>query len=117
MKSLKYILSVACILVLSANTTFAQKQEVTTEFKVEGVCGECKSRIENAAYIKGVKFCEWNKETEMLKVVYNPGKVTIDAIHASIANAGHDTDKVTADSLAYNKLPKCCAYRSVTEKH
>jgi len=111
-------LTVLTVILLAINTGYAQESKIlTSEFHVEGVCNSCKERIENAAYIKGVKFCEWNKETEVLKVIYDPEKVSIDLIHAKIAQIGHSTDKVTADSIAYTKLPKCCAYNEVSAKH
>ena len=89
----------------------------TVEFKVEGVCGMCKERIENASLIKGVKFTEYDVETSMLKVVYRSDKTTLDDIHKSIAKAGHATDKVKADPKAYEKLPMCCQYSNPDNPH
>jgi len=89
----------------------------TVEFKVEGVCGMCKDRIENGALIKGVKKAEWDKETEMLTVIYNPDKVELMDIHKAIAELGHSTDKVKAEEKAYNKLPACCQYDDGAHKH
>ena len=89
----------------------------TAEFKVEGVCGMCKDRIENGALIKGVKKAEWDKETEMLTVIYNPDKVELIDIHKAIAELGHSTDKVKAEESAYNKLPACCQYDDGAHKH
>lgn len=89
----------------------------TAEFKVEGVCGMCKDRIENGALIKGVKKAEWDKETEMLTVIYNPDKVELIDIHKAIAELGHNTDKVKAEETAYNKLPTCCQYDDGAHKH
>jgi hypothetical protein len=90
---------------------------ITAEFKVEGVCGMCKDRIENGALIKGVKKAEWDKETEMLTVIYNPDKVELMDIHKAIAELGHSTDKIKAEEKAYNKLPMCCQYESGAHKH
>ncbi len=96
----------------------AQKPKVlTAEFKVHGVCNQCKARIENAAYIKGVKHCEWNKATETITVDYKPEKVSLDKIHESIAEAGHATSEKEASIEAYEKLPKCCAYKDSVHKH
>ena len=89
----------------------------TAEFKVEGVCGMCKDRIENGALIKGVKKAEWDKETEMITVIYNPDKVELIDIHKAIAELGHNTDKVKAEETAYNKLPTCCQYDDGAHKH
>ncbi len=89
----------------------------TAEFKVEGVCGMCKDRIENGALIKGVKKAEWDKETELLTVIYDPDKVELMDIHKAIAELGHSTDKVKAEEKAYNKLPACCQYDGDAHKH
>jgi len=89
----------------------------TIEFTVSGICDMCKERIENAALIKGVKFAEWNKETGIIKVVYNPQKTTTETIHKSIAKAGHDTDAIKAETVDYEKLSNCCKYRENPEKH
>lgn len=117
MKNIKslFILIGLAIFSVSANAQTPKKE--TVEFEVKGVCNECKSRIENAAYIKGVKFAEWNKETDIIKVVYNPQKVELTDIHQSIADTGHSTDKIEASKEAYKKLPKCCAYDDGVHKH
>lgn len=102
----------------SPKATLTKKKETRTiEFKVSGVCGMCKSRIENGALIKGVKFAEYDQDSSMLKVVYRTDKVTEDEIHKAVASVGHDTDKVEASDEAYAKLPGCCAYRGDIEKH
>ncbi|MCG8699511.1 MAG: ATPase [Bacteroidales bacterium] len=103
-------------------TDYSSAQEkstkiTTSQFKVDGVCNMCKTRIENAALIKGVKKVEWDKHTKVLKVVYNNTKTTENAIHKSVAQAGYDTEKVKATEKAYKKLPACCAYRDGVEVH
>jgi len=89
----------------------------TAEFKVEGVCGMCEKRIENGALIKGVKKADWDKETGMITVVYDPDKVTLIDIHKAIAELGHSTDKVKAEQSTYDKLPACCQYGDGAHKH
>lgn len=86
----------------------------TLSFKVSGLCGMCKARIENAALIKGVKTAEWNKETKLLTLIVNPQKVNLEDIHNSIAKAGHDTSLKKGDDKTYAKLPSCCKYRDKT---
>ncbi|MCB9064457.1 MAG: cation transporter [Chitinophagales bacterium] len=97
---------------------FAQQKEktdvVTETYMVSGNCGECKSRIEKAAYVKGVKRADWNKETKKLTVTYKSSKTSGDEILKSIADAGYDSEKVTASDDAYAKLPACCNYRTGT---
>ena len=113
MKNIKII--VAIVIAITSLSVYAQgevKKKETTEFKVEGVCGMCKTRIESAMDTKGVKFAEWNKETKMLKVVYSPIKITIEDIYQKIADIGHDTEKVKAKTEVYSKLPGCCQYKT-----
>ncbi|HON52151.1 MAG TPA: heavy-metal-associated domain-containing protein [Bacteroidales bacterium] len=95
----------------SSHTQTSTKQGIVTEtFTVMGSCSMCKTRIENAALVKGVKSAEWNKDSHQITVIYDCSKVTSQAIHNSIAQAGHKTSLVEPNMEAYNKLPKCCAY-------
>ncbi len=117
MERIKTIIYISAMLVISGGLHAQDSKYNTEEFRVEGVCDECKTRIENAAYIKGVKYCEWTKESHILKVTYNPEKTELIKIHESIAEAGHSTDKVEASDEAYHKLPKCCAYKDGIHVH
>ncbi len=95
----------------AALTLSAAAQKTKTEnFKVYGNCGMCESRIEKAAKIIGVTKVNWNDKTQMMTVVYDPSKTTLDKIQKSIAAVGHDTDKEKASEEAYKKLPGCCKY-------
>lgn len=85
----------------------------TTTFKVSGVCGMCKQRIEKAASIKGVKNAQWNVNTQMLSLSYEPSVVALEDIHNRIAAVGHDTELKKATDKAYNALPECCLYRDM----
>ena len=115
---IKTIILGACAFILAGCASSQQNAKtVTAKFQVEGVCGMCEDRIETAALIKGVRSAEWDMPSSMLTVIYSPKNVTEDAIHNSIAAAGHDTDKVKAEDGSYSKLPGCCAYRDGVEKH
>jgi copper chaperone CopZ len=83
----------------------------TESIKVSGNCDMCKARIEKAAKIDGVSKAEWNKDTKILAVTFDPAKTNTDAISKKVAAAGHDTEKVKAEATAYDKLPSCCKYR------
>ncbi len=87
-----------------------KKKEVIVEIKVWGNCGKCKTRIEKAAKIKGVKKALWNMETKMLELTYNPKTVSLEKIHEKLALAGHDTENLYAPKTKYIKLPDCCKY-------
>ena len=97
--------------------SFAQSDIKTDSFKVDGNCGMCKKRIEEAAYVKGVKRAEWNKDTHQLTIIYKASKTNIDAVAKSIAKAGHSSEKIEATEKDYNNLPECCHYKTNTCEH
>lgn len=110
MKSIKFI-ATAILAVTVSMFTFAQAQSTKTEtIKVSGKCEMCKSKIEKAAKMDGVSKAEWNTESRVLTLAYNPSKVTSDAIQKSIAAVGYDTEKFKATDAAYKSLPSCCKY-------
>lgn len=113
----KSVVAMAIAILLSFNVMAQEEKEKTCEFEVKGVCMMCKDRIENAAYIKGVKFVNWNQETGMLKVVYKPSKISQKDIEQSVADAGHATENKAATPAAYEKLPHCCKYADGISKH
>lgn len=80
------------------------------EFKVYGNCEMCKSRIEKAAKIEGVKSADWDQTTKLLTVEFDYEKVQLNEIHQNIAKVGHDTEMAKAPDNIYAKLPKCCKY-------
>jgi len=103
---------------LFVNNIFAKKQNnVSASYTVNGVCKKCKKRIEAAAYIKGVKYANWDVETHTLSLKYNPSKTSYELILKSIATAGHDSEYFKATDGDYNKLPACCRYRSGIKMH
>jgi cation transport ATPase len=107
MKTVKFI--IALIAIVMGTSIYAQTK--TETIKVSGNCGMCKTRIEKAAKIEGVSSADWNKETKVLTLVYNPSKVKSDDVQKKIAAVGHDTEKFKADDKVYSKLPGCCQYR------
>lgn len=110
------LLAILATFALGTSTLNAQEKSKTTASEtilVEGSCGMCKKRIENAAYIPGVKRAEWDKTTKELKVVYNAKKTNLSKIEASVAKAGHNAGATKTTQDNYNKLPDCCAYREV----
>lgn len=112
MKTIK-IFSILFLFLTGMNQQlFAQGKISTDTLTVKGNCGQCKDRIEEAAYIKGVKNAEWNKATKVLTVVYNADKTSLDQIAGAIAKAGHDNRLHLSTDKEYKKLPGCCAYRS-----
>jgi mercuric ion binding protein len=110
---MKHIIIALALLLSSAWHSSAQKNNtlVTETITVKGTCSQCKNRIEDAAYISGVKRAEWNKTTKELTVTYRKDKTSLNKIEESIAKKGHDAGDVKAADQDYNKLPECCAYK------
>ena len=109
---MKNLIILFTILFATHLNVFAKSNTKTETITVSGNCGQCKDRIEEAAYtIKGVKSAKWNKKTHELVVVYNTTKTSIDKISAAIAISGHDANGVKATDAVYKTLPACCAYR------
>ena len=104
------LISLLIVIVLFSTVSFSQtKSEMIF---VDGVCGMCEKRIEsNCLATKGIKLADWNKESKMLKVIYNEKKISLQEIHKKIASIGHDTKLETASEEAYNNLYMCCKYR------
>lgn len=101
---------IAALLIFAA-PAFAQNKDIETDtVTVKGTCGQCKKRIENAAYIPGVKRAEWDVTSKILTVTYRPSKTSIEKIEQHIADAGHDAGNIKAPAEKYNELPSCCAY-------
>jgi periplasmic mercuric ion binding protein len=104
------------IVLFFCKTSLAQSSVKTGTLKVHGVCGDCKDRIENAADIKGVKKCTWNKETKIATIVYDEKKVDMAKIEKAIAAVGYETEHEKGNVTAYKKLPQCCQYNDPSNK-
>lgn len=80
---------------------------------VDGVCGMCKKRIENAVlYEKGVQSASWDVATKILTVTWRTDKTTKQTIAEKIADVGHDNALQKARDEDYAKVHKCCRYRT-----
>ncbi|MCW3076529.1 MAG: hypothetical protein JWO32_1138 [Bacteroidetes bacterium] len=108
---MKLILKITILLLFISNYTFGQHTIKTVTFTVAGVCGECKEQIENAADIKGVKKCTWDKKSKIATVLLDEKKVTQSQVEKAISHAGYDTEHEKGDEKAYKKLPECCHYK------
>jgi len=81
-------------------------------FFVDGICGMCKTRIEDLAYsVKGVKWAEWNLESKLLLVKFEDD-INAEKLAKVLSKGGHDNWLSTAKDGAYNKLHSCCKYRT-----
>lgn len=78
---------------------------------VYGNCGMCESRIEEAANgLEGVITADWDQDTKMIHLEFDPSIVTINQIELVIAAVGHDTENHQAPDAVYEDLPGCCLY-------
>jgi periplasmic mercuric ion binding protein len=115
MKTIKLFLLIIMISATSgtiiAQTTsgIAGKQKTET-FKVWGNCDMCKNRIEKAVKEEGATTADWNTESKILAVTFDPAKTSVDTFSKKLAKVGHDTEKYRADDKAYNALDECCKY-------
>lgn len=84
----------------------------TLSIWVNGLCGMCEKRIEEAAMdTRGVQEASWDSESRMLRVTIHPDRFKENRLHYRIASAGHDTRQLLAPDPVYNTLPQCCRYR------
>lgn len=119
MKNVMNAFMALCLMLFSGSIVSAQSEAKTKsiEFKVTGNCGMCKKTIEASLKGKpGISSAEWNKDTKMMKVVFNPSKISEDQIHQKIADVGYDTDKKKASDKVYSSLPGCCQYNRTLHK-
>lgn len=97
----------------------AQAQDNNTllplSLRVQGSCEMCKARLEGALQIKGIKNPNWNIESKLLTLLYDPEKIGEEKIKKVILEQGHDLDDKKANEKIYQALPVCCHYREHTE--
>jgi len=89
---------------------FAQGK-LTTQFRVEGVCGMCEERIEAVLDVPGVVVADWDLASKELHVVYKPKKISEEQLHLLLNSVGHDTSKRRASDDQYAGIHSCCRYR------
>lgn len=113
---LSFFVILGTTVTLSAQSTNKNANQ-TISFKVYGVCGDCKERIEAAAMdAKGVKKAEWDKQSDVL-VLVGSSKMDKMKVAKSISKAGYKSELAEADKKGYDKLPECCQYTEEAEKH
>lgn len=124
---MKNILLLVCLLVGTSIYSQEKKSNKNAKisYKVDGICGMCKGRIETAALkTKGVKFAIWNAESKELKLIIDERKTDVETTQKNILEVGHDIlieegKDVKATELAYNSVHPCCRYRDeeIIEDH
>ena len=117
MKSIVKKLS-ALSLILLGSFIFAQSSSMQTfTAKVKGNCGMCEQKIEGAVPDKKTATVDWNQDTKMATVHYDPSKISKSEILKKIAQSGYDNEEFSAPDNVYASLPSCCQYdRDKTDK-
>lgn len=108
MKRISLVAILLCSIFWS-NQSFAQTNKSET-IKVWGNCGMCKKRIEKSAKSAGAISASWDADKLALEITYDEKETNSIKIQQSIAEAGYDTQDITADDKAYDKLSGCCKY-------
>jgi len=92
------------------------KKNEKVRFEVRGNCEMCKSRIEKAALtVKGIKMASWDIPSNIISIIRDPRKSSLNDVQKAIALAGHDTPLSKAPDSIYNDLPMCCLYERAIE--
>jgi hypothetical protein len=107
MKTIKILIA---SLIMMAFSFSLSAQSTTETFKVAGVCGMCKNKIESAAKKAGATEALWDVQSKELIVTYYSTSSNAAKIQKSIAKQGYDTKAVKASDVDYEKLHACCQY-------
>lgn len=110
---MKNILGIILILMLASSINGQDQLIVEYNFRVDGLCGMCKDRIEETAIDAGAKSADWNEDTKILTVSIDDLTHSISDIRYAIAQAGHDNGDFKAPDEVYEELFLCCLYRDV----
>ena len=99
------------MLMSCGNTQESNDSLTKAELKVYGNCGMCEKTIEGSLNGQdGIGNADWDKETKMITVTYDPKKMDENKIKEKIAGVGYDTDSHRSEQSVYNNLPGCCQY-------
>jgi copper chaperone CopZ len=99
------------VMLLTGSTLRAQIANAkTSTVKVYGNCGMCEKTIEKAAWEKGVSQADWDKDTKMAVLTFDPARTNEETLLKKIAASGYDSDNYRAPEEVYNNLHACCHY-------
>ncbi|MBT8190446.1 MAG: hypothetical protein KJO29_08445, partial [Bacteroidia bacterium] len=110
---MKNILGILVILFCCITLNAQEQLIVEYAFRVEGVCGMCKDRIENTALENGAETASWDLDSRILTIEVDEMKTSVSSVRHALAMAGHDNgDFITPDEI-YRNLHECCKYREM----
>ena len=113
---MKHIIGIFLILLCTSSMHAQEAQLLEYQFRVEGLCGMCKDRIEETALQSGAATAEWNEDTKILVVSIDESKLSVSKIRYDIAQAGHDNGQFKAPDEVYENLFLCCLYRDIDKE-
>ncbi len=106
-------ISLISLVVMFATTKVSAQSTVTTEIKTQIYCSHCAQcetcglKFDQELYkLKGLK--SFTITGNIIKVSYNPKKISIDKIRECISKLGYDADDVKATEAGLNSLDGCC---------
>ena len=105
-----FLLTMSAFMFLTVTSSAQIKNARTESVKISGNCGMCETTIEKSGSAKRVAKVDWDRETKMASITYNPAKTTKDEILKRIALAGYDNESYLAPDAAYASLHVCCQY-------
>lgn len=82
----------------------------TETIRVRGNCEMCKETIENAVAEMPSAKGEWNINTKVLNVQFDPKQTDFKSIMKNVARVGYDNELYLADDKVYNSVASCCLY-------
>lgn len=92
-------------------TEFTTDNHLEEKFMVLGKCDMCKKRIESTLMgMAAVSFVNWNIETMVLTIRFDPKQTSLTTLKKKLAEIGHDSDEFKASDKVYEKLHACCKY-------
>ncbi|MTD72453.1 DUF3347 domain-containing protein [Flavobacterium sp. LC2016-13] len=100
----------AMLLLLSVANYSQIKNASTENIKIYGKCDICKINIEKSGNQKNAVIVNWDKNTQIALISYDPKKTNTNQILKRIALAGYDNSSFLATDATYAKLPDCCKY-------
>jgi len=115
MRTLNLLLTIAGSALLSSCAA-QMKNTRTVALRIDGDCGMCEKRIEDAGDVKNVAQVNWDPDTKQATIAFDSTRTNLDAILKRISLAGYDTPNYLAPDAAYAQLPSCCQYER-TMKH
>jgi periplasmic mercuric ion binding protein len=110
-KKISLFLSLSIFLLLAGK--ISAQGTITQEIKTKIYCSHCSQcetcgmRFDQELYkLKGFK--SFTIVGDVIKVSFNPKKITIDKIRECISNCGYDADDIKATEKGLSSLDGCC---------